>query len=190
MLQQDLSRVRRGARGRLKAALPAAVPALLALALASCGSTFDFHVRTPTPTPEAPSAVESVFVFFAKEAELAGKTDPAAIASLVHPSTLKQVYGYAEFGLESDEKGPRWVTRSSELRGLELDFVDARSPLELRFHAGRGNFETYKDLALGVVVRTTSREYRLKTWPHSFLANAERGLLIEVDEGEIQSSSL
>lgn len=192
MLQQDLWLVRRGGRSRRKAALSAAFSALLALVLASCGSTFDFHVRTPTPTPEAPSGVESVFVFFAKEAELAGKTDPASIASLVQPSTLKQVYGYAEFGLlpPLDDAPAVWQLRSSELRGLQLSFVDARSPLELRFRVERGNFETYKDLALGVVVRTTSREYRLKTWPHSFLENAERGLLIEVDGGEIQSSSL
>jgi hypothetical protein len=188
MQQQDLSRAHRGLRFRLRAA----VGAVLALALASCGSTFDFHVRTPTPTVEAPSAVESVFVFFAKETELAGKTDPAAIAALVHPSTLKQVYGYAEFGLlpVRENEPALWQLRSSELRGLDVSFVDARAPLELRFRVDRGNFETYKDLALGVVVRTTSREYRLKTWPHSFLENAERGLLIEVDEGEIRSSSL
>jgi hypothetical protein len=73
---------------------------------------------------------------------------------------------------------------------LQVSFVDARQPLELRFRVDRSNFETYKDLSLGIVVRTTGREYRLKTWPPSFLQGSDRGLLIEVNDGEIQSSSL
>ncbi|MBL8896159.1 MAG: hypothetical protein JNM84_00965 [Planctomycetes bacterium] len=187
MHSQRLSR----AQGHLRSA--AAALALLALALgASCSSTFDFHVRTATPEAGTTPPVESVFVFFAKEADLAGKTDSEAIATLVHPSMLKQVYGYAEFGLLPPlETAPAlWQLRSSELRGLQVNFVDARQPLELRFRVERENFETYKDLALGIVVRTTAREYRLKTWPPSFLQSSDRGLLIEVNDGEIQSSSL
>jgi hypothetical protein len=187
MNQQRVSR----AQVLLRRALAAL--SLVALSLgASCSSTFDFHVRTATPEAGTTPPVESVFVFFAKESEFAGKTDSATIATLVHPSTLKQVYGYAEFGLLPPlETAPAlWQLRSSELRGLQVSFVDARQPLELRFRVDRSNFETYKDLSLGIVVRTTGREYRLKTWPPSFLQGSDRGLLIEVNDGEIQSSSL
>ncbi|MBK9386841.1 MAG: hypothetical protein IPN34_18665 [Planctomycetes bacterium] len=192
MNQQRVSRAQVLLRRALAALAPAALSLAALVLVTSCSSTFDFHVRTATPAAGTTPPVESVFVFFAKETEFAGKTDSASIATLVHPSTLKQVYGYAEFGLlpPVDQAPALWQLRSSELRGLQLSFVDAREPLELRFRVDRANFETYKDLSLGIVVRTTSREYRLKTWPPSFLQGSDRGLLIEVNDGEIQSSSL
>jgi len=168
---------------------PRSRPALLALfaatLLAACAGTFEFRVHSTSPKD-----VAAVYLFFGKESELAHKATSSEVASLIQPSKINDLYGYVELELETQDQAYSWHELSRKLDQLkaEVKYTDDPQP-EIHVGLGKKSLDAFADLAIAVVVRNAQNQYRMQSWPHSFLAETEGALVVDVTAGGVTGST-